>query len=128
MATITALNSFPNFEDYKTQGKIAYATAVKDWLKSLLLFQVQANSQREEVISLKDETRRYRDDALTLRADLQQGTDEARLLRNEIHGYVIPDGAAVSADEIDEGFAMLGNQILKLQQDQVGLKLNIKGA
>lgn len=54
MAYITALDSFPNYTDYKDLGKLAYATAVAAWLSSLLAFQTEANDLRDEVVALAE--------------------------------------------------------------------------
>lgn len=112
MAYITALESFPNFNDYKDQGKLAYAGAVRTWLASLLTFQTQANAQRDEVNDLKDETKAIRDEAVVLKdnyfepiiensAQTLQYRNDALAVKASIESYVVPTEATYSAEEID---------------------------
>jgi hypothetical protein len=112
MAHITALNSFPDFQDYKEQGKLAYASAVRDWLTSLITFQTEANAQRDEVNALKDETSDIRDEAVSLKNNyfepIIQIHDETLSYRNDavnaketIQNYVIPNEATYSIEQID---------------------------
>jgi len=38
---IDSIKTFPNYTDYQSLGKIAYAEAVKTWLSELLSFQTR---------------------------------------------------------------------------------------
>ena len=56
----------------------------------------------------------------------QNARDEAVLAKDEIKGYVVPTEATYSPTRLDENFANIGNNILRIQQDLTGLQLNIK--
>jgi hypothetical protein len=52
---IDALTSFPKYTDYQSQGKIAYAEAVKTWLSQLIVLQTQFNALREQANLLSED-------------------------------------------------------------------------
>ncbi len=62
----------------------------------------------------------------TARNEALNASHSAIGARNAIQDYVIPSNVTYSKEELDESFANIGNNILLIQQDQLGLKLNIK--
>ncbi|NOQ31520.1 MAG: hypothetical protein GQ570_10385 [Helicobacteraceae bacterium] len=49
---INALGSFPNYTEYQSSGKVAYANAVQSWLSQLIELQTQLNGLRTQANAL----------------------------------------------------------------------------
>jgi len=121
---ISSIGSFPNFNDYKTLGKQAYAIAVRDWLSKMETFGIDINAVSAYIAQALADTIENRDEskaeALVIMAqtnDIKNTTDAIRLTtlgyKNDTLGYkntaLVYRNEAIQAKEAIAGYLVPTN-------------------
>jgi len=126
---VDALSTFPNFSDYKTQGKLAYANAVKDWLASLLIFQIQMNNVvawfktlAQEVDSNAIFVSKKSDEALNHKNAAYASQQLAESAAQRAESVVIPTESTYNRETIDNMFATSAIEILEMKAQLAQIK------
>jgi len=124
--TIELVNSVTQTFETASQSSLDEFNDALALLKSHNVTISESNSILDTVVSKSNEINSDLSAFDMYLIQLEQDKQVIQTFKNQIDSYVVPTNVTYSETELDDDFANIGNNILKIQQDFLGLKINIK--